>query len=62
MKIRWWQGGLHIAPETKPETDALMLLWEAKREIPERLSSESPSDTSPGIVLKERRNGVASGH
>jgi len=23
MKIRCWQGALHIAPETKPETDTM---------------------------------------
>ncbi len=34
MKVFWWQGGLHFEPENKAETDALMILWEAKRESP----------------------------
>lgn len=57
MKIRWWQGGVHIAPETKAETDALMLLWEAKRETPIRNDPEPPAQTSSGI-LEQCNNGV----
>lgn len=57
MKISWWQGGLHIAPESKAETDALMLLWNAKREAQRLLRSEPPAETSSGI-LKQSQNSI----
>ncbi len=47
MKVFWWQGGLHFEPENKAETDALMILWEAKRESPvESLTGLSVGFTS----------------
>lgn len=27
MKVFWWQGGLHLEPETSSETSALQTLW-----------------------------------
>lgn len=60
MKISWLQGGLHIAPETKQETDALMMLWEAKKEVPNRSNPEPPAETLPSVVLEQSKNvGIA---
>ena len=51
MKIFWWQAGLHFEPETKAETDALMILWEAKK-IPSHIS-DAPRGSTNSIVCKE---------
>jgi hypothetical protein len=34
MKIFWWQAGLHFEPENEQDSNALMLLWEAKKQPP----------------------------
>lgn len=27
MKVFWWQGGLHIQPESDVENEALLIVW-----------------------------------
>lgn len=57
MKICWWQGGIHLEPETKAETDALMMLWEAKKEKKESpLNGSGLSDKSLSVVGEQRLN------
>lgn len=41
MKVYWWQGGLHIEPENKEETAALMMIWQAKKKDPEVVPGSS---------------------
>lgn len=41
MKIYWWNGGLHIEPESSTDRDALMAIWQAKRKDPERAAGSS---------------------
>jgi hypothetical protein len=57
MKVFWWQAGLHFEPETKAETDALMILWEAKKFLPD--ISNTPSDSTCSIVREEFQNSVS---
>jgi hypothetical protein len=57
MKICWWQAGLHFEPETKAETDALMILWEAKK-TPSHIS-DAPHGSTSGIVREELLNNGA---
>jgi hypothetical protein len=57
MKIFWWQAGLHFEPETKAETDALMVLWEAKKTLA-HISDASRASTS-GIVREELLDSIA---
>lgn len=41
MKVTWWNGGLHIEPESQVEAEAMMLLLRSiKNEIP-------PEDDAP---------------
>lgn len=53
MKVFWWQGGLHLEPENKTETDALTLLWEAKKESPAGSAEPSDSSDSSSSVVNE---------
>jgi hypothetical protein len=41
MKMFWWQGGLHIAPETKEESGALEIVANALHgiDVNERIPS-----------------------
>jgi hypothetical protein len=47
MKISWWQGGLHIEPESAEDTAALMRLWNAERVQP---SSSASQPDSTGVI------------
>jgi ADP-glucose pyrophosphorylase len=56
MKIFWWQAGLHFEPETKAEIDALMILWESKRILPE--VNENGVVSSGCVIDKKLSNSI----
>jgi hypothetical protein len=51
MRVFWWQAGLHFEPETKTETEALMILWEAKKTLPH--ISDASRGSASSIVREE---------
>ena len=56
MKIYWWNGGLHVEPETTADREALMAIWQAKRKDPE----PATGSTGEGQTFSEHPfNGVA---
>lgn len=49
MKIYWWQGGIHLEPESGEDRDALMRLWNAERVQPAPSPTRSGSTGEVGI-------------
>jgi hypothetical protein len=57
MRIYWWQGGVHIHPETSDERQALVILWEgAKRGRRTVSSSEEGYTGCDGNPSKEQES------
>ena len=56
MKIFWWQGGLHIEPETKEERSALALLLESTNII--SISGNKESTVASGVFAEQPPEGI----
>jgi len=57
MKMYWWQGGLHIEPESDTDRNALVCLWEAERVVPAENGNAGCSTSSgSGVFLKQVEN------
>jgi hypothetical protein len=57
MKIYWWQGGLHVEPESREDTEALMRIWGARRIS---VASQELDEGSTGVVLEKPLNIIGS--
>lgn len=56
MRMFWWQGGLHVEPESGEDTDALMRLWNAEKVAPRPPIQRSGCSTN-SILVEEFQDG-----
>ena len=58
MRVRWWQGGLHIEPESDVETEAMLVLLNGLKyekppdlEAPRTVGEDASGDVKRGLDL-----------